>query len=105
MKTANRNRRVAAVIAYSPGEYFSPVSVKDWLKDFDRLIYVSSSKREQPFVTELVKDIPAQFLTIYQPPGDGVRGAPALWNSHPQASECWMSLMMFINKVKEEKYR
>jgi pimeloyl-ACP methyl ester carboxylesterase len=105
MKAANRNKRVAAVIAYSPGEYFSPVSVKDWLKDFDRLIYVSSTKREQPFVAELVKDVPAQVLTIYQPPGDGVRGAPALGSSHPQAGECWMSLMMFINKVKEEKYK
>jgi len=104
MKVANQNRRVVAVIAYSPGEYFTPVNVTDWLKDFNKLIYISSTKREQPFITELVKDIPEQLLTLYQPSGDGVRGAPALWNAHPQANDCWISLMLFVKKVKDEKY-
>ena len=102
MKIANQNKRAVAVIAYSPGEYFSPVKVTDWLKDFNKLLYISSTKREQPFVTELVKDIPSQFLTIYQPSGEGIRGSPALWNEHPQANDCWMSLMMFVKKVKEK---
>ena len=104
MKAANHNRKVAAVIAFSPGEYFSPVTVKDWLKDFDQLLYVTSTKREQPFVAELMKDIPAQFLTPFQPSGDGVHGAAALWNNHPQSGDIWLSLMMFVKKVKEEKY-
>ena len=105
LKAANQNKRVAAVIAYSPGEFFAPEKVTDWLKDFNKLAYISSTKREQPFVAELVKDIPAKMLTTYQPPGDGVRGAPALWNEHPQANDCWMSLMMFVKKLKEEKFR
>ena len=104
MKVANQNRNVVAVIAYSPGEFFTPVNVSDWLKDFNKLIYISSTKREQPFITELTKNIPEQLLATYQPSGDGVRGAPALWNDHPQANDCWMSLMLFIKKVKDEKY-
>ena len=76
-----------------------------FLNDFDKLVYVSSTKREQPFVAELVKDIPAPLLTQYHPSGDGVRGAPALWNDHPAANELWMSLMLFVQKVKEEKYK
>jgi len=104
MKVANQNKRVMAVIAFSPGEYFNPVTTKDWLKDFDRLLFVSSTKREQPFVTELVKDIPAQLLTTFYPSGDGVHGASALWNDHPQSGDIWMSLMMFVAKVKEEQY-
>ena len=103
MKAANQNKRVMAVIAFSPGEYFNPVTVKDWLKDFDKLLYVTSTKRQQPFVTELVKDIPAPLLTVYHPSGDGVHGAPALWNDHPQSGDIWMSLMMFVAKVKEEQ--
>ena len=104
MKVANQHKRVVAVIAYSPGEYFTPVKATDWLKEFNKLLYVSFTTREKPFITELLKDIPEQFLTLYQPSGDGVRGAPALWNDHPQANDCWMSLMMFMKKVKDEKY-
>ena len=104
MKVANSNRNAVAVIAYSPGEYFTPIKVTDWLSGFNKLLYVSSTNRERPFVTELLKDIPPQFLTTYQPPtGDGVRGAPALWNDNPQANDCWMSLMLFVKRVKEEK--
>jgi pimeloyl-ACP methyl ester carboxylesterase len=105
MKVANRNQKATAVIAFSPGEYFNPVKVKDWLKDFDKLLYVTSTKREQPFVTELIRDIPAQYVTKYQPSGGGIHGAPALQNDNPSASDGWMSLMMFVKKVKEGKYK
>ena len=104
MKAANQNGKVTAVIAFSPGEYFSPVTVSDWLIDFDKLLFVSSTKREQPFVAELVKDIPEQLLTVYDPSGDGIRGAPALWSEQPQANEIWMSLLLFMKKVKDKKY-
>ena len=104
MKVANQNKRVTAVIAFSPGEYFNPVTAKDWIKDFDKLLYVSSTKREQPFVTEMVKDIPAPLLTTFYPSGEGIHGASALWNDHPQSGDIWMSLMMFMAKVKEEQY-
>lgn len=106
MKVANHNKKTTAVIAFSPGEYFAPVKVKDWLKDFDKLLFVASTKREIPFVTDLTKDIPAQNLTTFQPSsGDGVRGAPALWNNNDSSSEYWMSLMMFVKKVKETNYK
>ena len=105
LKIANQNRNAAAVIAFSPGEYFTPISVKDWLKDFNRLVYVTSTKRGQPFVLELMNDIPAQYITVFQQQGEGVHGAQALWNNNPNANDLWMSLMIFINKVKEEKYK
>jgi len=105
MKVANQNKKVTAVIAFSPGEYFSPLSVKDWLNDFNKMTYIALIKREQSFLDELVKDIPAQFITQFMPSGEGVKGAPALWNDNSQAKDYWVSLMMFINKVKEEKYR
>ena len=104
MKAANQKKNVTAVIAFSPGEYFTHLTVKDWLKDFNKLLYVTSTRRGQPFVTELAKDVPAQLLTAYHPSGNGVHGAPALWNDHPQSGDIWMSLMMFVAKVKEEQY-
>ena len=104
MKIANQNRIITAVIAFSPGEYFNPVTVKDWLIDYNQLTFITSTTREQPFVTELLSDIPQHFITRYQPAEGGIQGAPALWNDNPRASEIWMSLMMFINKVRKEKY-
>ena len=104
MKVANQNWRISAVLAFSPGEYFPPLSVNNWLIDFNQLLYVTSTKREQPYVAEIIKDISTQFITQYQPSGDGVRGAPALWSDNPEASDLWMSLLLFMNKVKVEKY-
>ena len=104
MKVANQNRRVTAVIATSPGEYFIPLTVKDWLNDFNKLIFVTSTKHEQPFVTELISSISPELITRYQSAEGGRQGAPALWNDSPQANEIWMSLMMFIHKVRKERY-
>ena len=105
MKVANQNRRITAVIAFSPGEYFIPLTVKDWLKDFDRMVYVSLTSREQPFVTELLKEVPTNLVTSYRQSGNGVHGASALWSDNPQANDIWMSLLLFVNKVKEERYK
>jgi hypothetical protein len=105
MKVANHNKSVTAVIAFSPGEYFSPVSAKDWLNDFDKMIYIALTRHERSFVNELTKDIPAQYITQFIPSGEGVKGASALRNNNPQANDYWMSLMMFVNNVKKEKYK
>ena len=101
MKLANQNWRVAGVIAFSPGEFFAPQSAKGWLTDFDRMVYVASTRQEQRFVEELVKDIPPQHITKYQ---SQMRGASALFSESPHSNENWMSLMLFINKVKEEYF-
>ncbi len=103
MKVSNHNKFVMAVAVFSPGEYFSPAyKLQDWLVDFNQLLFAASTKREYPFATEFLKDIPSQYLTRFQPSsGDGVHGAPALWNDNPTSGEYWMSLMMFLKKVKE----
>ncbi len=107
MKTANKNKKVTAVIAFSPGEYFTPeYQLKDWLEGFDKLLFAASSKREHAYVSNLVKDLPQQSTTVFQPTsGEGVHGVQALLNSNPSSGEYWMSLMMFVKKVKETKYK
>ncbi len=107
MKAANHNKYVTAVIAFSPGEYFTPsAKVEHWLADFDKPLFVASTKREYPFIASMLKDIPQQDVILFQPSvGDGVHGAPALWSSNPSSNEYWMALMMFMKKVKETKYQ
>ncbi|MDR3095016.1 MAG: dienelactone hydrolase family protein [Bacteroidales bacterium] len=106
MKAANHNQQVTAAIAFSPGEYFGAnVPVKKWLTDFDQLLFVATTQHEYPFVTDLIQTIPTNLLTRFQPTGgNGMQGAPALWNEEPTSNEYWMSLMLFLNKVKEAKY-
>jgi dienelactone hydrolase len=106
MKAANHNRQVTAAIAFSPGEYFGAnVPVKEWLTDFDQMLFVATTQHEYPFVTDLIQTIPADLLTRFQPTsGNGMQGAPALWNEEPTSNEYWMALMLFLNKVKEAKY-
>jgi dienelactone hydrolase len=107
MKVANHNKKVTAVISFSPGEYFTPAyQVREWLKDFDKPVFVACSKREYPFVKELTENIPQQNLTLYQPsPDDDIHGAPALWKNNPSSGEYWTSLLMFVKKVKDAKYK
>ncbi|MDR1667501.1 MAG: alpha/beta hydrolase [Bacteroidales bacterium] len=106
MKTARHNRQVTGVVAFSPGEYFGPsIAVKDWFDGFDHLLLVAATQRETPFVAELLQDIPADLLTRFQPAtGNGQQGAPALWKNDSTSDEYWISLMLFLNKVKEKTY-
>lgn len=62
MKIGNHNPGVAAVIAFSPGEYFQPrVVLKSCLSDYDKPIYVTSTLKEKPFVQELISEIPTEL--------------------------------------------
>jgi dienelactone hydrolase len=108
MKAANHHRDVTAAIAFSPGEYFgSTVSVKDWFADYDRFLFVATTQHEYPFVTDLLQNIPSSArLTRFQPSSESsVQGAPVLWNEEASSDEYWMSLMLFLNKVKEAEYQ
>jgi hypothetical protein len=96
---------VAAVVAFSPGEYFgSTVAVKDWLADYDQLLYVATTRVEYPFVSEIVQPIPENQITRFQPDSGGVQGASALSTENLVSSEYWVSLMLFLNRIKEIKF-
>jgi dienelactone hydrolase len=106
MKVANRHPQVMAVAAFSPGEYFdNPNEVKNGLTDFDRMLWVATTRHENPFVADMLQHIPEDLLTLFQPAsGNGLQGAPALWDEDAESNEYWMSLMLFLNKVKETHF-
>jgi dienelactone hydrolase len=108
MKIANHNEQITGVVAFSPGEYFgSSTGVKNWLVDYDQLVYVATTQHEYPFVTDLLQNIPPELLTRFKPlSSNGLQGAPALWDENDAAThEYWMSLMRFLNKIRETKYQ
>jgi len=100
---ANHNPAVNAVIAFSPGEFFRPrISVKDSLKDFDKLAFLTGQRNEYPYLTILAQNIPAKKLTIFVPShNEGAHGVKALLKSDPASNEYWLSLLMFFRNIKK----
>ena len=99
---ANNNPNVKAVIAFSPGEYFiDQLIVKEKLSELNKPVFAASSKREQPFVTDLLALVPASLKTIYAPEnGPGEHGSKSLWKNNPDNGEYWLALTLFFSKIK-----
>lgn len=101
LKIGTTNDKVKAVIAFSPGEYFeNKLNLKEAVKNFDKPLFVASSKAEAPEVTALIKDIKSQKKQQCTPSGKGDHGSKALWKSSPDYHEYWMALLMFMRDLK-----
>jgi hypothetical protein len=102
MIVGKNNKRVAAVVAFSPGEYFEPeISVKSVLKDFDKPLFVSSSENEYSYILQMLDFAPEELITLYKyNEGNDFHGAKILWESCKASKECWLELLMFFGKIK-----
>ncbi|GAB4283547.1 MAG: hypothetical protein Kow0068_08440 [Marinilabiliales bacterium] len=91
---------VKAVVAFSPGEYFKPqIVVQDELKGFTKPVFVTSSLPESKYITELMKYVPKEVKTIFQPQGgEGEHGAKCLWKTSETSKEYWLALMLFFKQ-------
>jgi dienelactone hydrolase len=101
LKIGKNNSDVAAIVAFSPGEYFQPkVSLKFLLAKMDKPIFIGSTTNEYPFIKEMMSGVSDSFITWYTPSeGPGVHGSKALWQASPGSEECWMSLLMFFKNL------
>lgn len=102
MILARDNPDISAVIAFSPGEFFGHSGlVQNAVRNLDIPVFLASTKREYPYVTELSSEIPGKNKVIFTPSEcQGVHGAKALWESEEGSQEYWLGLMMFINRLK-----
>lgn len=103
LRIGNKNPLVSAIIAFSPGEYFQPqINLKKELKGLNTPIFVASTKKEHPFIKEMLGDVAESIITWYTPAkGDGMHGSRALWQATPGSEDCWMSLLMFFRHLKK----
>jgi dienelactone hydrolase len=100
---AKDNAVIAAVIAFSPGEFFGPPDlVRNAVRNLDIPVFLASTRREFPYVTELSSGISAVRKTIFRPvENQGVHGAKTLWESEVSSQEYWLNLLMFINRIRK----
>ncbi|MCP4441190.1 MAG: alpha/beta hydrolase [Aureispira sp.] len=93
---------VAAVISFSPGNYFSEEKgdLVELLVNFEKPMFVTSSKEEAAELTELVAkrkltDKQVHFI----PTGDGYHGSRALWKKNAGNEEYWTAINSFLNNL------
>lgn len=100
---AKSNSEVKAVIAFSPGDYFSDKkkSLKEELKSFSKPMFVTSSKEEAKELKDLLSNIKFTKNQIQFIPKDkGKHGSKALWKDNPDNQEYWKALNTFLEKLK-----
>ena len=100
---ATNNFRIGAVIAFSPGEYFTDsVSVKTLTQSVYVPILAMSTKLEYNDMSQMLNHIPSKHLQLFKPSnGEGVHGSKALWERNPTSNQYWMAITQFINQQKK----
>ncbi|MBN1187746.1 MAG: dienelactone hydrolase family protein [Bacteroidales bacterium] len=101
LKIANETSKVKAVVAFSPGEYFNTdLIIKDQLQDFNKPVFIASTKKEAEYMDELTTYIADKYKTLFKPTnGNGVHGARALWASNSSSDEYWLAMLVFFSKM------
>jgi len=101
LKIAMENELVRATVALSPGEYFMPtVKIQDLIAGIKKPVFVSSSKAEIPYVSELSSGIEEEYLTLFEPKrGDGDRGTASLTADYEENNEYWVALILFFRDL------
>jgi len=100
LKIAAKNDDVMAVLAFSPGEYFgNKLTLKNEIKNFNKPLFVTSSKSEAADLTKLVSDI--KNKTQFIPDFEGKHGSSCLWSDTPNNEKYWKAVDEFLKKRKK----
>ncbi len=101
LEVAKDNPKVSAVVAFSPGEYFNGHSVKNTISGLNKPYFVSGAIKEKPYIEELmINTISPKGILFFPVEGKGRHGASNLWKSSPDASEYWLSLIVFFRSLE-----
>ncbi len=102
LKIAVTKENVRAVVALSPGEYFLPeIKIQDTIAALQKPVFISSSKAEFPYVSELASGINDKYISLFEPKqGPGDRGTASLSLDYEQNTEYWIALILFFNELK-----
>jgi dienelactone hydrolase len=98
---ALNNENTRAVVALSPGEYFMPeTKIEDAVARLKKPVFITSSKSEFPYVSELASGIDKEYLTLFEPTqGEGRRGTASFSTSYDQNTEYWIALILFFKEL------
>jgi len=101
LKIALSDSIVRAVVALSPGEYFMPeIKIQDIISPLKKPVFISSSKAEFPYVSELASGIDKDYVTLFEPKeGAGERGTGSFSVDYDYNTEYWIALILFFKDL------
>jgi len=101
LKIAASNKKIKAVLAFSPGEYFATkLNLKESIVNLEVPVFVTSSKEESSDVSVLMSDIKSKIKIHFIPASEGKHGSSALWKNNPNNLEYWSSVKLFMKQLK-----
>lgn len=94
---SENNQDIAAVIAFSPGEYLKGVVLSETIESIKVPTLVLSAKNEVEATSRLLKSADPKFITQYIPKTDGAHGARMLWSKTIANKEYWTQVSRFLS--------
>ena len=102
MIEGQENEHVNAIIAFSPGEYFgNDLRMETYLDSISKPMFIAATQHEFSYVKQMVSQLPEDSYMLFQPEGEGVHGARALWEDNASKDEYWLNLLLFINNLNK----
>lgn len=102
MIEGGHNEHVKAIIAFSPGEYFGDdLRMEASLDSIPKPIFIAATQHESSYVKQMVGHLSEDSYVLFQPEGEGVHGARALWEDNASKDEYWLALLLFINNLNK----
>jgi len=101
LKMALSNSNVRAVVALSPGEYFLPeIKIQDAISDLRKPVFMTCSKAEYPYVSELASGMDQEYITLFEPKqGAGERGTGSFSVDYDYNTDYWIALIRFFKEL------
>ena len=101
LKIALSDSIVRAVVALSPGEYFMPeIKIQDIISPLEKPVFITSSKAEFPYVSELASGINKDYVSLFEPKqGEGERGTGSFSVDYEYNTEYWIALILFFKDL------
>jgi len=92
----NESEKVKKIAAFSPGEYYKTINVKNSIKNISKPTFVTSSKKESLALKELISLVDINFVTHFTPTVEGIHGSRALWSSTKGNVDYWKAFTDFM---------
>ena len=81
MLIGEKNDKIKAIAAFSPGEYYKGRNIQTEIKNLDIPTFVTASLSETEDLSTLVSKMKTDNLTHYKPTEEGIHGSRVLWES------------------------
>jgi dienelactone hydrolase len=102
LKLGSENRKLLAVAAFSPGEYFQhdPQYIGKTLPNLKKPTFITSSLEEVPQATALFDLITIEHKMQFKPTTAGIHGARALWQQTPDHEAYQTAFRSFLDSIR-----